>query len=493
MSTVLINAREGIEIRAVSLSNGEIVSYYYSSHLRTGYEIGNIYLGRVVSIERSLDAAFVDIGLDKHAFLPLSNVPPAETGEQATEVAEQKRRHKPKFRKIHINQKILVQIVREAIESKGAQLTGFVVIPGRYLVLSPYERGIRVSRKIVNEAERERLRRIVSDMAPPNFAFIVRTAAEGTRKLELAKDMQYLLRLYKRIDETVKKSAPPSLVYSDADFTNKVVREVLPTDVKQIIVDDAEQFNRLKELLAVSSPCLINSLQLYDSPKPLFDYYGIEEKLSLLDEQEVTLPSGGRIVIEQTEALVSIDVNSGSTKGSNTEETAFQTNLEAVEEIARQLRLRDLGGIIVIDLIDMANKENQAIVDRRLRAAMRHDRAKHTILPTNKLGLLILSRQRLRPSLLETTTTVCDKCNGKKRILNSRRLAAKALRKLQSYLVSNPSEKIKLVVPLNVAETLFNEMRDTLITVEQRFKTKILITSEQLLAGDYQILPVSTP
>ncbi|MCX7704493.1 MAG: Rne/Rng family ribonuclease, partial [Planctomycetota bacterium] len=493
MSIVLINAREAAEIRTVTLSNGKVVSFHYVRLTGSDFRTGNIYLGKIVSIERGLAAAFVDIGSDKHAFLPLSNIPSEKTERERDSEQNEKKHRKMGFRKTRVGQSILVQIVREAVENKGAQLTGFIAIPGRYLVLSPFERGVRVSRKIEEEEERERLRKMVSDIAPPNFAFIVRTAAQGARKLDIAKDTEYLLRLYKRIDDTVKKSSPPSLMYSDTDFATRVVREILSPDVEEIIVDEEEQFKRLEELLKVTMPRFLKSLKLYDSLRPLFDSYGVEEQVKTLQEREVPLPSGGRIIIEQTEALVSIDVNSGSTKGSDTEETSYQTNIEAVEEIARQLQLRDLGGLIVIDLIDMKSKERRSAVERKFRAMMRSDRAKLTLLPTNRLGLLILSRQKLRPSLLELTTTPCDRCNGAKRVTAPLTSAAKALRKLQSYLASNPSERVKLVLPANVTEALFNEMRKTLLTIEQRFKTKIYLVpdsgSEKIPVDGFEILP----
>jgi len=392
MSVVLINAREFPEYRAVVLSGEQVISYYHTVVTESDWGVGNIYRGRVVKVERGLDAAFVDIGSEKHAFLPLSNIP-SEKGSSS------------KKRKVRANQTLMVQVVREQSENKGALLTGYISVAGRFLVLSPFESGVHISRKMRDSAERERLRRIVKDMAPPSFSFIVRTAATGVRKTDIAKDMRYLLRLYRKITQEAKARPAPCLLYSDADVAMKVSREFLPSDVEQIIVDDEEQFERLKNILEATVPRFVRRLKLYDSARPLFDSYGVEEQLQRLQEKEVPLPSGGRIVIEQTEALVSVDINSGAMKGADIEETAFETNLEAVEEVARQLRLRDLGGLVVIDTIDMVDREHRVAVEKRLRKAMRSDRAKHTILPTNRLGLITLSRQR-QSSLLETTILV---------------------------------------------------------------------------------------
>lgn len=480
MTIALINARETPEVRVAILSDGKVISYHYGLTTETEQNAGNIYRGRIERIEYGLDAAFVDVGSRRHAFLPLLNIPPSIGGEKDS----------PRKRgRIRVKQTVIVQVVREPTENKGALLTGYISIPGRYLVLSPYEQGVRISRKMKDASERERLYKTVKSMAPQSFAFIVRTAAVGTRKTDIAKDMRYVLRLYRKIVQEANRNPAPCLLYSDADITTRIVREFLPSDVEEIVVDEKEQLERLKKNLKVLLPRLTRCLRLYDSILPLFASYSVEEQIEGLESREVPLPSGGRIVIEQTEALVSIDINSGGLKGADMEQTAYQTNLEAVEEIARQLRLRDLGGLIVIDLIDMEKKEHRIAVERRLREAMRADRAKHTILPTNRLGLMTLSRQR-QSSLLETTTYPCRVCGGGGRLKEPLTLAARALRKVQSFLVSNPSPKVRLLLPPDVAEMLFNRMRSALMAVEKRCGTRIYVTPAELSHDDFQILPV---
>lgn len=538
---MLIDARQSEEIRVViaSTQDGRLLEYDYESASRKIYK-GNIYLAKVVRIEPSLQAAFVEYGQDRHGFLPFSDIhpdyyklpanaqlkegttPPAEQEEQAvSDVAvseevplveepleadpmvatEEDAESISSFRRerlyrqykiqevIKKGQVILVQVAREQRGEKGAALTTYLTLAGRYCVLMPNAgRAGGVSRKINDNGDRQRLKRILDGIeVPDGMGLIIRTAGMDRTKVEIKKDLDYLLRIWQKIRDLTLASTAPQLIHTEGNILQRSIRDLYNKDIEEIVVEGDEAFQITKSYMKILMPTHVKKVKPYeDLAAPMFHRYAMEEQLSAIQDTKVQLKSGGYLVINTTEALVAIDVNSGrSTKERHIDETALRTNLEAAEEVARQLRLRDLAGLIVIDFIDMDNEEHNQQVEQRLKDFLQHDRARIQVGQISSFGLLEMSRQRLRPSLFESTMTTCDMCSGTGHVRDAASLAVQAFRVLESNtLNSKEGDQFVLTLPVSAAFVLFNHKRRQLTQLEDQHKVGIDIRLDEKMIGD---------
>ncbi|MGH8058418.1 MAG: Rne/Rng family ribonuclease, partial [Candidatus Entotheonellia bacterium] len=406
---MLINTEDVEESRVAILADGMLEEFDIETSTKEQIK-GNIYKGLVVKVEPGLQAAFVEYGGNRAGFLPLGEVHPSSYADPELSKRGRVRIHDVLKR----NQSVLVQVVKDEIGTKGAALSTYISLPGRYLVLMPGVDATRVSRKIEDEAQRRLLKEIVAQLEPPpGMGVIIRTAGLERSKQELQRDMTYLLKLWETITAQAKDLPAPSVVYQERDLVIRSIRDYFTPDIAEILVDDREVFKRAREFLQAIMPRYVNRIKLSREKRPIFSRYQLEEQIEAIFEDKIPLKSGGSIVIERTEAMVSIDVNSGrSTQERGMEETAFKTNLEAGEEIARQLRLRDLGGLIVIDFIDMRDRKHVQEVERCLKNALKRDKARVEVSRISKFGLLELSRQRLKPALQDETYLPCLHCKG---------------------------------------------------------------------------------
>lgn len=393
--------------------------------------VGNLYKGKVTSVKPGLQAAFVDIGLEKAGFLHASDVVHGGTGEEDEDDEDQQQqpeedrrrgRHEPVpdiADSLKVGDEIVVQVTKEPISTKGPRLTADLSLPGRYLVMMPIGRHIGVSRKIADRRERVRLKQILQQHRPDKGAFIIRTAAEGASEDAIRQDVRYLDGLMQRIRANAQQAVAPALVHEDVGLVVGLVRDVFKEDVEELIIDDREDQRKLVAYARTFAPELEKRIRLYTGDLPIFDHYDIEPELKKCLEKRVWLKKGGYLIIEPTEALISIDVNTGRFTGKhNQEETILQTNLLAAAEVARQLRLRDIGGIIVIDFIDMENENNKRRVLLELRSHLKRDRARNKVFQISGLGLVEMSRQRVRPSLLSQLSDPCPYCTGTGKVMS---------------------------------------------------------------------------
>ncbi|ULX58048.1 ribonuclease E/G [Ectothiorhodosinus mongolicus] len=443
----------------------------------------NVYKGVVTRIEPSLEAAFVNYGAERHGFLPLKEVSRAALGLSGDEEASPKNALKE-------GMEIIVQVEKEERGSKGAALTTFVSLAGRYLVLMPNNpRAGGVSRRIEGD-ERSEIREALAQLeVPQGMGLIARTAGVGRTVEELQWDLEYLKTLWTAIDGAAKEKKAPFLIYQESNIIIRTLRDHMRSDIAEVIIDDPKVFEQAGDFARQVMPNNLSRIKLYEDHVPLFNRYQIESQIEAAFERQVSLPSGGAIVIDHTEALISIDVNSArATKGSDIEETALNTNLEAADEIARQLRLRDLGGLIVIDFIDMAPNRNQREVENRLRVALEMDRARVQVGRISRFGLLEMSRQRLRPSLGESSQMICPRCNGHGHIRGVESLALSVLRLLEEEAMKDKTSRVLAHLPVDVATFLLNEKRDVIFTIEERHRVGItLVPSPQLQTPHFTV------
>lgn len=465
---MLINAQNPEECRAVVLDNNIIQDYIVEQSSREQIK-GNIYLGVINRVEPSIEAAFVDFGGKKFGFLPFKDVLKESyihTGEKKAKV---------RIQDVLIRgQQILVQVAKESRDAKGPSLTNAMSLAGRFLVLMQGQ-GSAVSRKIEDEAERKKLKDIVAEFdLPENLGLIIRTAGLGQTKVELHKDIQMLLNIWAKFEEA-KKCEPgtaPFLVYQEPGLVVRTVRDHFSSDTSQIIVDSADAYKELKDFIKLVMPRNRNLVKYYKETKPLFSEYHVEEQIESIYNRTVQLPSGGSIVIDIGEAMVSIDVNSGKTKGGlDLEETAVTTNLEAAREISRQLRLRDLGGLVVIDFIDMFQKKNKAAVEKEVKQACKTDKARINIARISKFGLLEMSRQRISPPVKEGVFEKCDRCAGSGLIRSVGSIVLNVLRKIHETIAT---EKVK-VLTLTISPEVSTYFMNHKINVLAEMKTKHLL------------------
>jgi ribonuclease E len=471
MNKMLINATYPEELR-VALLNGQKLYDLDIEHIGHEQKKSNIYKGRISSVEPSLEAAFIDFGSVRHGFLPLKELAREyyPTGMESGERAHIKEILKE-------GQEIVVQVEKEERGTKGAALTSFITLAGSYLVLMPNNPSAGgISRRIEGE-ERDELREVLNKLTiPPDMGLIVRTAGVGKSTEELQWDLNVLLTQWEAIKKAATERTAPFLIFQESDIVTRAIRDYLRPDMDEIIVEGQAAYERAKNYIAQVKPDFSNRLKLHDDVIPLFNRFHVEQQIETAYQREVSLPSGGSIVIDPTEALVSIDINSArATRGSDIEETALNTNLEAAEEIARQLRLRDIGGLIVIDFIDMTPLRNQREVENHLREVLRLDRARVQIGRISRFGLLEMSRQRLRPSLGESTRVVCPRCTGQGSIRGIESLALSVIRMIEEDATRPHVAQIQVQTPVDVATFIINEKRDALNAIEKRHGVRVVI------------------
>jgi ribonuclease E len=524
---MLINVAQPEECRIALVEDNTLEELYIERTSQDNF-VGNIYKGVVVNLEPSIQAAFVDFGVGRNGFLHISDVEPqyfrqggynpdepldgnghhapraeADFGDDDEEEEEggngggngdsgpgpqtrmRKRRRmggrpriKPPIQDIfRRGDEVLVQVIKEGIGTKGPTLSTYISIPGRYLVLMPALGRVGVSRKIEDDLVRRRLRGIMLELSPPRgLGFIVRTAGSDRTKKELSRDLAYLLRLWKVIVRRIRKHPGPVAIYEESDMIIRTIRDIFTTEVDAIYIDEPQAYERAKEFLQIVMPRFVNRLQLYEGKDPLFHKYGLEDEIMSIHQRRVPLRAGGSIVIDQTEALVAIDVNSGNFRADDSaEETAFQINLIAAKEIARQLRLRDLGGVIVNDFIDMRKERHRRGVERAMRDALRRDRARTKILRTSPFGLIEMTRQRIRPSLRSSVYRHCPACNGTGLVKTAESMALEVIRRL--LLASHIAEisRVTVSVANDVASYLNNKKRRELMRIEEQGNMLVLI------------------
>ena len=481
---MLINATQQEELRVALVDGQKLYDLDIETPSREQKK-SNIYKGRVTRIEPGLEAAFVEYGADRHGFLPFKEINRSYFDPHASEGG------RPSIREaIREGQEIMVQVEKEERGNKGAALTTFISLAGRYLVLMPNNpRAGGVSRRIEGD-DRQEIREVMSSLdIPEGMGLIVRTAGVGRSQEELQWDMDYLLHLWKAIETALPQKKAPFLIYQESNIIIRALRDYLRADIGEILVDNPAVHRQAQDFMQQVMPHNLNKLKLYQDNVPLFTRYQIESQIETAYQREVTLPSGGGIVIDYTEAMVSIDINSArSTKGSDIEETALTTNLEAADEVARQLRLRDLGGLVVIDFIDMNAARNQREVETRLREALKMDRARVQVGRISRFGLLEMSRQRLSPSLDEASHVICPRCNGQGTIRNIESLALSVLRLIQEEAMKDKTGRVVVQLPVKVATFLLNEKREAIRAIEQRHRVGVLlIPNESLETPHYKL------
>ncbi|MEN3110108.1 Rne/Rng family ribonuclease [Uliginosibacterium paludis] len=469
MKRMLFNATQAEELRVAIVDGQKLIDLDIESAAKEQRK-SNIYKGVITRIEPSLEAAFVDYGEERHGFLPFKEVSRSYFREGADSRASIKEA-------LREGQEIIVQVEKEERGNKGAALTTYVSLAGRYLVLMPNNpRGGGVSRRVEGD-ERAELREIMDALeVPGGMSLIARTAAIGRSAEELQWDLNYLTQLWTAIDGAAKSQNGAFLIYQEGSLVIRAVRDYFQPDIGEILIDTDEIYEQARAFMGTVMPANVSRVKRYSDDVPLFSRFQIEHQIESAYSRQVNLPSGGAIVIDHTEALVSVDVNSGrATRGSDIEDTALRTNLEAADEVARQLRLRDLGGLIVIDFIDMENPRNQREVENRLRDALRYDRARVQTGKISRFGLLELSRQRLRPALAETSYIPCPRCTGTGHIRSTESAALHILRILEEESMKENTGALHTQVPVDVATFLLNEKRDDIAKIELRHKVNLLI------------------
>ena len=472
MKKMLINATQPEEIR-VALVDGQRLNDLDIENRSRGSTKANVYKAKITRVEPSLEAAFVDFGADRHGFLPLKEIAHQYFRSTAPE-GEGKTRIKDVLKE---GTEVIVQVDKEERGTKGAALTTYISLAGRYMVLMPNNpKAGGISRRIEGD-DRSELRDALSQLnIPDGMGVIIRTAGVGRSPEELQWDLDYLLQLWSSISTASNENKAPVLLYQESDVIIRTIRDYLRDDVDQVLIDDKAAWQQAYDFVTMVMPKYAQRIRQYEDSIPLFNRFQVEGQIESAFQREVRLPSGGSIVIDPTEALISIDINSArATKGSDIEQTALQTNLEAADEVARQLRLRDMGGLVVIDFIDMNANKNQRAVENRIRDALEVDRARVQVGRISRFGLLEMSRQRLRPSLGEISAMVCPRCTGKGTIRDTKSLALAILRLLQEEAAKDRTGEVRAVVPVEVAAFLLNEKRSAVNDIENSSGVRVLI------------------
>ncbi len=454
--------------------------------------VGDIYLGSVQAVLPGIQAAFVDIGLEKAAFLHASDVTPETNGldDEADENEDEEERDRGKYAPIQDlidkGERKLVQDSKEPISTKGARVTTHISLPGRFLVYMPGSRHIGVSRKIQEREERSRLRTMAKEVVPNDAGgVIIRTVGEELTREKFAHEFKALHGTWKKIQKKAKSARPPSLIHREAKLTSGIIRDVFTDKVDKLIIDNKDVYSEIRQYLRNIDPELMERVQLYSDPVPLFDVYGIEDSIREAFQRRVDLPSGGYIIIEPTEALVSIDVNTGRYTGKkDPEKTILRTNLDAAREVARQLRLRDIGGIIVCDFIDMETRANQEKVLQELRQYLSRDRARTRAFQVSELGLVEMTRQRVRPSLYHSMTEPCSACGGTGRVFRPETVIRRIERAVRRAAVQQKEREVTVRVHPHVALFIFEEEPGFLRHLEQSFKIEVDLRDDPLMRQD---------
>ena len=485
MKRILINATQSEELRVAMVDGQKLYDLDIEVPSREQKK-SNIYKAKITRVEPSLEAAFVNYGADRHGFLPFKEIAKQYFGD-----APRDSNGKPILKDVlKVDQEIIVQVEKEERGNKGAALTSFISLAGRFLVAMPQNpRSGGVSRRIEGE-DRDELKQVLSELTmPEGMGVIVRTAGVGRSTEEMQWDLDYLTQVWSAIEKAAGENKAPFLIYQESDIVIRALRDHYRTDIGEILIDSEKAFKQAQDFMTMVMPGSINKLKLFEDKLPLFNRYQIENQIESAFSREVTLPSGGAIVIDHTEALTSIDVNSArATRGSDIEETAKNTNLEAADELARQLRIRDLGGLIVIDFIDMMQNKNQREVETRLRNAVYDDRARVQIGRISRFGLLEMSRQRLRPSLEESSQIVCPRCSGQGTIRDVESLSLALLRLLEEESLKDNTGKILTKIPVECATYLLNEKREIIDDIENRRGVKIVVIPDPRLETPHYLI-----
>ena len=489
------------ESRIAIMEDGILAEFLVERKQERGIA-GNLYKGKVARVLPGMQAAFVEIGMEKAGFLHASDffdIPEdvqliASSGDEVEFEDPPKpppsARRLPLEKRISAGEEILVQVAKDPLGTKGARVTSHVSLPGRYMVFMPNTKHIGISRRIEGEEERKRLKEIAHSLGTADGGFILRTACEGRSKREIQRDLRFLTKLWKRIQQKAETAAAPVIIHQDLDLITRTIRDFFTPDTEKVVVDSAKDHRRIVDFVRNFMPRLRSKIVLYSDSEPLFDRYAIEEKIEKALDRRVWLRSGGYIIIERTEALTAIDVNTGRFVGRrNQEETIFKTNFEAAQEVVRQLRLRNVGGIIIIDFIDMEKEANRKKVYEALKDALKKDKARTNILKISELGLVEMTRQRTRESLENQLLSPCPHCDGRGRIKSSVTIAYDLLRAIKKQRMNLENGK-NIIVRLHpdVANFLYDEKNNSLDNLEREINHKIIIkVSQELRHEQYEI------
>ncbi len=482
---MLINATHSEECRIAIVEDGQLVELEIESE--TGKKLkGNIYKARISRIEPSLQAAFIDIGTSRNGFLQVNDVHPSyfrlARGRNGTPPSGRPRIQDA----LEAGQEIIVQVVKEEREMKGATLTTFLSLPGRYVVLMPGSDRGGISRKISDAEQRKRLRSLAEELEMPiGIGMIIRTAGLDRSLSELSRDVSLQLKVWEGVVRDAQQAPSPTCLYEESDLSKRVIRDYFTPDVREILIDNPETFEQVKQFVGEVMPRYRSRVKRYEEERPLFAAFSIEEQVLSTMRREVKLPSGGALVVDTLEALVAIDVNSGkSTGGDNIEETAYRTNLEAADEISRQLRLRDLGGLIVVDFIDMMDRRHKAAIERKMRDAVKGDKARIEVGRLSRFGLLEMSRQRLRASLSSQSHLKCSHCQGVGTIRNPELVALEVLRKIQTAVSAGHLALVKARMSPTAAMFLLNNKKSELVALETNHHVRVFVLADGRLSID---------
>lgn len=480
---ILINARYSEEKRVAIIENDRLVDFYVEVSAKEQLK-GNIYKAVVVRIEPGIQAAFVDFGPKKHGFLQIREI----SQEYVTKTKGGKR---PKIQDaLKRGQELIVQVERDERDTKGASVTTYISIPGRYIVMMPGQERVSISRKIEGQQERQRLKDLFVSLKPPqDMGFILRTACSDRTAEELGQDLKYLTKLWGKIQDESSKAKAPSLIYKEQDIAVRTVRDYLTSDVTEVLIDEDDAYKRTKEFLRKTLPWRKINIKLYRDKRPIFAHYNLEEQVGRIYDRYVYLPCGGYLVFDKTEALTSIDVNSGkSRKEEGVELTAFKTNLEAAEEIARQLRLRDIGGLIVVDFIDMASQKHRKEVEQVLKEALKADKANAEMSGMSQFGMIEMTRERMRPAYSEAVTRRCEHCGGTGSFKADELVAISALRDIHKKAAAGSVSALTCRLPVGCANYLINSKRGDLWSIEKAFDVSVnVIADPTLVSGQHTI------
>ncbi|MEC4675631.1 MAG: Rne/Rng family ribonuclease [Nitrospirota bacterium] len=480
---ILINAIYPEEKRVAIVEEEVLVDFYVEvsskKHLK-----GNIYKGVIIRVEPSIQAVFVDFGQKKHGFLQARDIKPEHL---KSDEGGKRARVQDCLKK---GQELIVQVERDERDTKGASLTTYISLPGRYLVMMPGETRVGISRKIQGKETRARLKEVFSTLKlPKKTGFILRTTCNDMTGNELSDDLKYLTRLWNKIQSESKKVSAPALIYKEHDIAVRTVRDYLTSDAVEVLVDDQEAYRKTREFLRKTTPWRKINIRYYKEKKPVFAKYKIEEQIAKIHDRYIYLPSKGYIVIDKTEALTAIDVNSGRSKKEVTvESTALRTNLEAADEAARQLRLRDIGGLIVLDFIDMTSSKNRKEVENRLLNALSSDKAHSEISGISKFGIIEMTRERMRPAYFDSINIKCEKCGGAGIVYSAEFVAISALRDIHSKASKGGLTSITGRLPVESANYLINRKRTDILEIEKKFDININIEADTtMLKGEYKL------
>lgn len=490
MKELLINV-EPSETRVAVLQEGEFEEFYVERSSPPPL-LANVYKGKVTSVVPGIRAAFVDLGIGKNGFLYLTDiVGPTPDIEEAVSLERGPSpappltgAQQPRIQDlVRVGQEILVQVIKEPMGTKGPRLTTHLTLPGRFLVLMPLDSTFGISKRIEDPKERERLRSLVKELRPPSdVGLIVRTAALGASHRQLSRDLRFLISVWKRIKVRSVRSSAPVLIHEEYNLPLRTVRDSLTEEVAKIVVDSKTEYVKVIRFLAQTEPHLRSRVEWYRQEISLFEKRGIEREIEKIYNRKVELPSGGTAVIEPTESLVAIDVNSGKFTGRrNLEETAFITNMEAAKEIPRQIRLRDLGGILIIDFIDMNAQSHRQKVFNTLQNAMKKDRAKTNLIFLSEFGLVEMTRQRVRRSLESVSFQECPTCQGRGSIRSALTVSINCLRQIRKAFQTGKPKNVEVMVHPDLAARLFNEDRASLEAIERQYRGRVAVKADPTL------------